>query len=85
MKKNGKGWGLLLGLLVWTGETLPAQNITGVDQSALAGERVECRVPGHKVDRGGWIVNPVPHEMTFGEGALDLSLIHISEPTRRSV
>ena len=73
MKKNGKGWGLLLGLLVWTGETLPAQNITGVDQSALAGERVECRVPGHKVDRGGWIVNPVPHEMTFGEGALDFS------------
>ena len=55
------------------GETLPAQNITGVDQSALAGERVECRVPGHKVDRGGWIVNPVPHEMTFGEGALDFS------------
>ena len=31
MKKNGKGWGLLLGLLVWTGETLPAQNITGVE------------------------------------------------------
>lgn len=73
MMKNGKGWGLLLGLFVWTGEMLPAQNITGVDQSALAGDRVECRIPGRKLDHGGWIVNPVPHEMTLGEGSLDLS------------
>lgn len=67
-----KRWGLLAGLLAWSA-VLPAQNVTGVDQSALAGARTECRIPGQKVDRGGWIVNPVPHEMVTGEGSLDIS------------
>lgn len=69
------GWRLwpLLGLFACAGETLSAQNITGVDQSELAGERVECRIPGMKLDHGGIVVNPTPHEMAVGEGRLDVS------------
>lgn len=72
MKRVLKRW-TLLGLFVWAGVALQAQNITGVDQSQLAGARVECRIPGMKLDHGGVVVNPTPHEMTVGGERLDVS------------